>query len=146
MREATATKYTIALEDNVLLEIMDKDRDIGVGKELWETIGKIDGVQDVDYDGHFGNNIYVTVDTRHDTEGTWKLIYGLINQYITTEKDEMTDLEKELCFIKEELRGGDKGYHMSPELQAIHMAIHKLINIVIKITNKVEVNDKTRAL
>jgi len=48
----------------------------------------------------------------------------------------MTDLEKELCFIKEELRAGDKGYNMSPELQNVHTALHKLINIVIKITNK----------
>jgi len=48
----------------------------------------------------------------------------------------MTDLEEELCLIKEELRASDKGYNMSPELQNIHTALHKLINIVRKIVNK----------
>ena len=44
----------------------------------------------------------------------------------------MTDLEEELCLIKEELRASDKGYNMSPELQNIHTAIHKLINAIMK--------------
>ena len=48
----------------------------------------------------------------------------------------MTDLERELCSIKEELRADDREYNMSPELQNIHTALHKLINIAIKMAPK----------
>ena len=77
-----STKYVIALKDKALLDIMDRDMNIEIGQSLWETIGKIDGIIDVDYDGHFGNYIYVEVDIEHDTKDTWKLICGLINEYI----------------------------------------------------------------
>ena len=78
----TSTKYAIALKDKALIDIMDRDRIIEPGQELWETIGKIDGVREVDYDGHFGNNIYIEVAIAHDTKDTWKLICGLINEYV----------------------------------------------------------------
>jgi len=89
-KEAVSIKYAISLKDRVLLDIMHKDIDVEEGQGLWETIGEVDGVQDVDYDGHFGNYIYVEIDKEHDTKGTWKLIYDLINQYtIITEKSEV---------------------------------------------------------
>jgi len=61
---------------------MAKDRNVEKGQELWETVGKVDGVENIDYDGHFGNYIYIEVDTEHDTKDTWKLIYDLINGYV----------------------------------------------------------------
>jgi len=78
-----STKYAIALKgETLLLDIMIKDRNIETGQALWETIGRIDGIIDIDYDGHFGNNIYIEIDIEHDTKDTWKLICGLINKYV----------------------------------------------------------------
>ena len=86
-REVVSTKYAIDLKkDKTVLDIIDiirKDGRAGFKQELWEIIGKVDGVIDVDYDGHFGNYIYVEIDTERDTKDTWKLIYKLINQYST---------------------------------------------------------------
>jgi len=81
-KESTSTKYAISLEGRALLDIMAKDREVEKGQELWEIIGKVDGVLDTDYDGHFGNYIYIEVDTEHDTKTTWKSIYDLINSYV----------------------------------------------------------------
>lgn len=81
-KEAVAIKYAISLKDEVILDIIHKDIDVeNIGQELWSVI-KVLGVQDVDYDAAFGNYIYVTISTEHDTEDTWKLIYDLINQYV----------------------------------------------------------------
>lgn len=137
-REVVSTRYVIALKGKGVLDISAKDNNVGPGKELWEVIGEVDGIQNVDYEDNY---IYVEIDIGYDTEDTWKLIYDLINQYLPIDwcrwlreiKDKMTDLEKGLCSIKEELRATDKGY-MSPELQNVHTALHKLINLVMKIT------------
>ena len=81
-KEVTSIKYVIGLKDKALLDIIYRDNDAEeADQQLWETIGLIDGVQDVDYDGHFGNYIYIEVDKEHDTEATWKSIYDLINSY-----------------------------------------------------------------
>ncbi len=143
-KEVVSTRYAIALKDKVLLDIMRKDNNVEKGHELWEALGEIQGVRGDDYDGAFGNYIYIEIDIEYDTEDTWKLIYDLINQYLPVDwcrwlretKDKMTDLEKGLCSIKEELRATDKGYNMTPELQNVHTSLHKLINIVRKIVNK----------
>ena len=82
-KEAASIKYTITLKDRALLDIMNRDRDtFGEERELWEIIEKIDGVQNIDYDGHLGNYIYIEVDTEHDIKTTWKLIYDSINSYV----------------------------------------------------------------
>ena len=78
-----STKYVIILKDRALGDIMRKDSEAEeVDQELWGAIGLLDGVIDVDYDGHFGNNIYIEIDIEHDTKDTWKLICGLINKYV----------------------------------------------------------------
>lgn len=82
-KEVIATSYAVALRDGTVLDI-DARGDISV--ELYQTlytvIGKIKGVRDTDYDGHFGNYMYIEIDIKYDTEDTWKLIYDSINNYI----------------------------------------------------------------
>jgi len=82
-KEVVSIKYAVSLKDRVILDIMHKDIDFeNMDQELWSIIEKVDGVQDVDYDGVYGNYIYIIIDIEYDTEDTWKLIYDLINQHI----------------------------------------------------------------
>jgi len=83
-REVVSTRYAILLKNKVILDIIRKDSNVEKGQELWETIGEIQGVRGDDYDGAFGNYIYVEIDIEYDTKDTWKLIYNLINQYTST--------------------------------------------------------------
>lgn len=86
-KKVISTKYAIALEDGALGNIIHKDSLAEeIDQELWGAIGLLDGVQDVDYDGHFGNCIWIEIATEYDTEATWKLIYDLINQYTPATK------------------------------------------------------------
>lgn len=81
-KRVTSIKYVVVLKDKALGDIIHRDNEAEeVDQELWGTIGLLDGVIDVDYDGHFGNYIFVEIAIRHDTEATWKLIYDLINSY-----------------------------------------------------------------
>ena len=80
--EIVSIKYAIGLEDKTVLDIAIKDMNVKAGETLWEILGKIDGVRDVDYDGHFGNYIYIEIDEDNNTPATWELIYNLINNYL----------------------------------------------------------------
>lgn len=55
------------------------------GITLSEDIDKLDGVDDADYNGHFGNYIYYRVETKHDTPETHKKIQELTQAYIDAE-------------------------------------------------------------
>ena len=81
-RKVVSTKYTIGLEDKIVLDILAKDMNMEAGETLRELLGKIVGVLDVDYNGHFGNYIYIEVDVDHDISATWNLIYTLIVNYL----------------------------------------------------------------
>lgn len=79
-RKVVSTNYTIILEEGAMLNILTTDGTKPIAT-LWYLLGEIDGVLDVDYDGHFGNNIYLEVSVDHDTKETWKSICETINNY-----------------------------------------------------------------
>jgi len=76
--QKTHTLYTITVED--MITILDYDKKNNPG--LFETLDNIEGVDNTDYDGSFGPNIYLSVEYQDDNEETWNLIKETINQVI----------------------------------------------------------------
>ncbi len=52
------------------------------GQMLYEIIDDIDGVDNVDYSGHFGPSIYYRVDSDYDNEELHAKIRQTIREYI----------------------------------------------------------------
>lgn len=76
-----STNYVLEVSVQNLLDIMRKDMD--TEKPLYRQLIDIDGVSDIDYDGHFGPHIYLTVSQEHYNTDTWSIIYKTIGNYLT---------------------------------------------------------------
>lgn len=76
----TATSYCVELSVEVFQKIVDKDDE--VEKPLVFVLDELDGVCEVDYNGHFGPNIFFTVDADHDGEEKKKEIQKAIEDYM----------------------------------------------------------------
>lgn len=85
----TSTNYCIELtKTNDILDILaihtkdskyDHEPD---KKSLRGRLDDIEGVDDVNYDGHFGNYIYLTLDANFDEYDTWKKIQDCVNNFL----------------------------------------------------------------
>ena len=84
-RERTMSQYTVEVD---LLKIMDLDfkheecRDWD--NTLFHHLDKIKGVDEVDYNGHFGNVVFLNVDAMFDNPETWETIEKTITDYMET--------------------------------------------------------------
>ena len=74
--EPVQTVYHIKLTVPEFQKIMDYDN-VAL-PPLFELLAEIDGVNDVEYDGHFGASIWLTLDKEHDTGKTWNQISDII--------------------------------------------------------------------
>lgn len=80
-RECVAKQYTIEVD---LLKIMDSDS-FHENENEWDEIldqklDKIKGVEDVDYNGHFGSYVFLTIETEFDTPELWLEIEKTIKE------------------------------------------------------------------
>ena len=78
-RECVSRQYTIEVD---LMKIMDSD-DYHENQDnedavLYNVLSKLPGVDNVDYNGHFGPYVWVTIDARNDNAETWEAIEKLI--------------------------------------------------------------------
>jgi len=82
--EKTATSYSIGLTTEQMLAIMDKDNnEPSIVNCLNIRLGDIDGViDDVEYNGHFGPFIFVSIKDEYDNPETWEMIFQTINKYL----------------------------------------------------------------
>ena len=80
IKRVMSTNYALDISVEKLLAIMDKDRE--AEDPLYMLLIGIDGVADVDYDGHFGPHIYVTLYIEYENEDMWKSIYETIENYL----------------------------------------------------------------
>jgi hypothetical protein len=82
-RECTMRQYTISID---LLPIMNADEaleDILIFfNPLSEQLDMLNGITDSDYNGHFGNYIFLRIDSKYDNDETWELIEKTINDHI----------------------------------------------------------------
>lgn len=78
-KEITARQYTIKID---LKAIMDSDafyeNENQMDEMLYFKLDKLEGVSNVDYNGHFGNYIWLTVDAQYDNDELWKKIDSII--------------------------------------------------------------------
>ena len=76
-KEVTQRVYAIEVGVKGLLDIIERDKDYSTPC-VAEELEKLDGVWKVQYDGHFGPFVYLTVDVEDDTDKTWYLIKSII--------------------------------------------------------------------
>jgi len=77
---ATFTGYKLDIPAQSLIDIMRKDMDAPT--PLHTQLKDIDGVFDVDYSGHFGSHIFLSLMLENETEDTWKDIREIIENYL----------------------------------------------------------------
>jgi hypothetical protein len=80
-KEKLESRYAIYCPKDHLLRILELET--GYQNEtLDEILRQIDGVKDIEYNGHFGPYIYLTVETDVDNDKTWKQIQTEIRNFI----------------------------------------------------------------
>ena len=85
-RVRTATSYQYQISKERFTAIVDRDNEVETYAEmLCAQLEALDGVSDVEYNGHFGANIYLTVDADHDGSKTATAIFDLIWNYSENE-------------------------------------------------------------
>lgn len=77
---ALSTTYSVELQVEQLLRVLDLDREDIV--PLFVRLGKLEGIRMVDYDGHFGPFVFLTIDTDADTEDTKNAVTACIQEYL----------------------------------------------------------------
>ena len=82
-RLCVAIEYALSIDPEVLNTILEKDNEQEPQDMLYQQLmDTVDGITDVDYDGHFGPLIYVHLDPEYDYSSTWFGIYKIIDDYI----------------------------------------------------------------
>ena len=82
-KRLTALTYVVALTEEQFAHIIKKDLKIAFEEELELDVllSGINGITDVDYNGHYGAVIIISLDAEFDTETTWQRIKDTINGY-----------------------------------------------------------------
>ena len=75
-----SSTYTIKLSEEVFARIIHKDHE-SEKPSLYLLLNRIDGITDVDYSGHYGPVIIITLDAEYDTPITWLSIRNIITKY-----------------------------------------------------------------
>ncbi len=77
---ATSTKYVIAYG----LENFKKMMDIEIDGEisLYDQLDKINGILDVEYNGHFGPNIFIEVDNDYNDLLLWAKVDRILKRFV----------------------------------------------------------------
>ena len=82
-------RVVITNEEYTHLEALDMDRLWDRGKEdiptLYETIDRLEGVSDTNYNGHFGLFVFMKIEHGYNHAGTRALIVRAINEYLALE-------------------------------------------------------------
>ena len=81
IKEVTQRNYAISISMERFVEIAEAEsfKNIGTcGPTIGEQLDEVDGVWNVEYDGHFGVAIYLTLDVEHDTDEIWAQIEAII--------------------------------------------------------------------
>lgn len=85
-REITSSSYKIKINDcEDFLNICNYDDELFYeddSRPLWKRLDDISGVDEIDYNGHFGSNVWLTVTEEYNSNGTWIDIFQTINDFI----------------------------------------------------------------
>ena len=77
---ATSTKYCVpyGLENYKKMIDIELDEE----KSLYELLDSIEGIVEVDYNGHFGPNIWIEVDSDYDNLVLWSRIDRILKKFV----------------------------------------------------------------
>ena len=84
-KSVVSTTYCIELSIEEMLKVLNNDTSAEDDEDeelLVEELASIDGVFDVDYNGHFGPVVYLALEDQHDTEDIWEEIFACIKNSI----------------------------------------------------------------
>lgn len=93
--EKTKTSYQIPLDESFdVIDIEHIDHELlMVDGALHYVLDKIEGVQETEYNGHFGNYVFLSIDNKYDNKKTHNKIEQAINDfkapYSKNEKDKI---------------------------------------------------------
>ena len=74
----TRTTYAIEVPRDKAIALFDLEP-----VSLLDRLMKVDGVSEVNYDGHFGPFVYVTIDAEDDTPATHTVVRGVIQSCLS---------------------------------------------------------------
>ena len=82
-RKLTQLSYTIDVD---LTKIIDIDNELENDNRWDDTLimqlDKIIGCYDIDYNNHFGNFIFITIEAKYDTPEKWEEIETTIKKFL----------------------------------------------------------------
>lgn len=81
IRSITQLDYSFEVDLKLVLDA-DHKAEENDDPELWEKLQDINGINDVDYNGHFGNIICLKVNPEFDNEEMWKKIENVTMKHI----------------------------------------------------------------
>lgn len=70
-KDVISKNYCIEISIERMKEILKDD-------SIFDELDKINGITKIEYDGHFGPYIFLTLDVNLDTAKTWALLEELI--------------------------------------------------------------------
>jgi hypothetical protein len=88
--EKTITSYCIAIEDDQLMLALEDSESYVTDNAafadgnmtLCQKLDELDGVQDIDYNGHFGNHVFLSIEVDHDNAKTKRKISKVIEEHL----------------------------------------------------------------
>jgi len=83
-KECTMKQYAITIDNLMAIVDIDKEHENDGDWDgiLSEQLDLLDGITNSDYNGHFGNYIFLTIDSKHDNDKTWDAIETTIKDHI----------------------------------------------------------------
>lgn len=80
--KVTNKQYAIEIDVEDMLHLLRTEVDMFNEDMLGEKLFELSGVENIEYNGHFGAYIYLTISTECDNEATWNQIKEIINKAI----------------------------------------------------------------
>lgn len=97
-RGATSKAYCIPVGIGLFRAISQTEFDRQVDDEtLLDRLSKVDGVFDIEYDGHFGPHLFFSLETQHDTLAKWRQIGKAANAWVA---EFVTAPGTDVCHLK----------------------------------------------
>jgi hypothetical protein len=90
--KATSMNYSIEVTIDDFLSVHKYENaliweDELEGKCIYLMLEELDGIRDIDYDCHFGEYFYLTIEKEYDNIGTWNEIYKIIGRQIEVARE-----------------------------------------------------------
>ena len=86
-----SSDYAVEIETTDMLALLDYEHAF-TGRapddeKLFDKLARLDGVDSVDYDGHFGAAIYFAIEVEFDTPATHEAITALIEAHLALARE-----------------------------------------------------------